>query len=532
MVDSWLVKAIRKAYQAGEEDESLEPMVVVGEDNHPLGRIKKGDSVIFYDIRGEREIELTKSLTDGNFNHFPIVPDLGLKFVTMIEYNPSLKTKVAFPSQGEIKNTLAEVVTKNGLKILKIAESEKAVHIGFFMNGKSNRVFPGEERIIIDSPSGISAYDLQPEMRAKEIAECLSIKIKDYSYSLIIANLANVDVVGHTENREAILKAVETVDFQLGKVMEACRQEGATLIVTSDHGTVEEWLYEDGSINTGHTKNPVPFILADYSNFNSQKWPLREGGELADVAPTILNLLNLRPPSEMTGKSLLLDFDVDSQAKPKVVLLILDGWGLREKGPGNLISSARTPYFDKLWSEFPHCQLRAAGEAVGMPAHTVGNSEAGHLHLGAGRRILLDRVRIDKAIEDGSFFHNPAFLWAMEEAKKEKKSLHLLGIVSHYSSHGTIKHLYQLLRLAQQRRMEKVFVHALIGRRGEKPESGAVYVNKVQQMCRELSLGQVVTVMGRFWALDREENWDRVEKAYRALVFGDGKKVGGKNLKR
>jgi len=530
VINSSLVKAIKSAYQAGEEDENLDPIVAVDKNNHPLGRIKKGDSVIFYDIRGEREIELTRALTERNFKHFPVVPDLDLRFVTMIEYHPSLKAKVAFPSPGEIKNTLTEVVTKSGLKVLKIAESEKAVHVGFFMNGKNNKIFPGEERIIIDSPSGIPTYNLQPEMSAKEVAVSLSLKIKDPSYSLIIANFANVDVVGHTGDRQAVLKAVETVDFQLGKVIEACRQEGVTLIVTSDHGTVEEWFYEDGSINTGHTKNPVPFILADYANFGSKKWLLKERGELADVTPTIINLLNLNQPSEITGKTLLLNSQEEAHTQRRVVLLILDGWGLKEKGPGNLLYVARTPYFDKLWSEFPHCQLQASGEAVGMPAHTVGNSEAGHLHLGAGRRVFLDRVRIDKAIEDGLFFQNTAFLWAMEGAKKEKKSLHLLGIVSHYSSHGTIKHLYQLLRLAQQIGINKVFVHALIGRRGEKPESGAVYVNKVEQMCRELTVGQVVTVMGRFWALDREENWDRVEKAYRALVLGEGKKVPVKDF--
>ena len=155
----------------------------------------------------------------------------------------------------------------------------------------------------------------------------------------------------------------------------------------------------------------------------------------------------------------------------------------------------------------------------------VGNAEAGHLDLGGGRRVPLDRVRIDEAIKGGDFFQNQAFLWAMEGAKQHGRPLHLLGIVSHYSSHGTIKHLEALLQLASHFKLKKVFIHALIGRRGEKPESGAAYVRKVEQMCKDISTGEVVTVMGRFWALDREENWDRVEKAYRALVFGEGKKV-------
>jgi 2,3-bisphosphoglycerate-independent phosphoglycerate mutase len=171
--------------------------------------------------------------------------------------------------------------------------------------------------------------------------------------------------------------------------------------------------------------------------------------------------------------------------------------------------------------------LEAAGAAVGMPAKTVGNSEAGHLHLGAGRRILLDRVKIDRAIEDGSFFRNPQFLGAMAEAKKKSHPLHLMGIISHYSSHGTLDHLFALMRMAKEQGLAEVYIHGFIGRRGEKPESGAIYVEKVAETGKELGLGEVVTVMGRHWSLDREHNWDRIEKAYRALVQGLGTRVLG-----
>lgn len=523
IMNSPLVRAIKNAYKKGEEDESLEPIIRVDSFGQPIGRFENGDYIIFYDIRGEREIELTMSLTDKDFSHFPIKKDLHLNFATMIEYDSSLDVKVAFPSEGKIHNTLTEVITRAGLRMVKIAESEKAVHIGFFMNGKSDNVFPGEERVIIASPQ-LTSHAIKPEMSAKEVGEEIINRVKNASYSLIVANLANVDVIGHIEDKEAILKAVETVDIQLGKILAASQEQKVTLVVTSDHGTVEEWLYEDGSVNTGHTKNPVPFILADFTVEQPRLWGLREKGELSDVAPTILELLGLEKPKEMAGNSLLLNFQKKTSRKRRVLLLILDGWGLGEKKKGNLIAEAITDNFDRLWSSYPHSRLKASGEAVGMPFDTVGNSEAGHLHLGAGRRVLLDRVRIDKAIEDESFFRNKAFLWAMEGAKKHEKSLHLLGIVSHYSSHGTIKHLYQLLRLAKQLEVKDVFVHALIGRRGEKPESGAIYVSKVEEMCRALSVGRVATVIGRFWALDREENWGRVEKAYRALVFGEGNK--------
>jgi 2,3-bisphosphoglycerate-independent phosphoglycerate mutase len=523
--NSPLIRSIKKAYQAGQEDEALNPIVMVDPSGQPLGRLEKGGYVIFYDIRGEREIELTECLINRDFSHFPVKKDLHLNFVTMIEYNSSLKARVAFPPEGKIKNTFAEVLSKAGISLVKISESEKEMHVGFFMNGKSDEIFSGEKRIVVPSPEAVSSFALKPEMSANQVAGEVSSNLKDSSYPVIVANLANVDVLGHIEDKAAVLKAVEEVDRQIGRIIEDCRTQGVALIVTSDHGTVEEWLYSDGTVNTGHTKNPVPFVLADFSAEVQTSWDLKQDGELADVAPTLLSLLGLAKPPEMSGDSLILNFPKEEKTERRVLLLILDGWGMREDKEGNLIAEAETPNFDKLWAHFPHALLKASGEAVGMPANTVGNSEAGHLHLGAGRRILLDRVRIDRAIEEGSFFRNDAFLWAMQGAKKDHTSLHLLGIVSKYSSHGTIKHLFPLLHLAKQLDVKPVFVHSLIGRRGEKPESGAAYVAKVEEMCQSLAVGQVVTVMGRFWALDREENWDRVEKAYRALVYGEGIQV-------
>ena len=528
-----LVEAIKKAYREGQEDEALEPIIAVDSSGLPIGRFKKGDSVIFYDIRGEREIELTESLVDRNFNHFPVEKELDLKFVTMIEYDSSLDVKIGFAPDGKIDNTLTEVLSNAGLNILKIAESEKAIHVGYFMNGKNEEIFPGERRIVIPSPEGISSYASTPEMSARQVVDAISENLDDSSCRMIIANFANVDVIGHIEDQKAVIQAVEEVDRQLGKIVEECRVKGITLVVTSDHGTVEEWLYPDGAVNTGHTKNPVPFVLADFSSSQPDGKSLRPEGELADVAPTLLSLLGMERPGDMTGECLLLLPSKKDKTERRVLLLILDGWGMREEKEGNLIADARTPNFDKLWSCFPHALLQASGDAVGMPSRTVGNSEAGHLHIGAGRRILLDRVKIDKAIENGSFYSNEAFLWAIEGAKRDKKALHLLGIVSFYSSHGTLDHLFALLRMAKQHKVESVFIHSLIGRRGEKPESGAIYVAQVQDMCRSLSLGQVVTVIGRFWALDREENWDRVEKTYRAMVHGEGTHVpAGHNIRK
>lgn len=526
--DVSLAPAIRAAYAAGQEDEALEPIVKCDAAGRPVGRIRAGDGVIFYDIRGEREVELTEALTDPAFPHFAVEPGgLDLDFATMIEYAPRLAVKVAFPPEGRIAHTLAEVVGRAGLRLVKISESEKAVHVGHFLNGKSDEVFPGEERVVVPSPAGVANYAETPGMSARGVVEAVRAKAADGRYDVILANLANVDVLGHIEDKPAVLKAVEAVDAALGEVEAAARAAGLTLIVTADHGTVEEWLYPDGAVNTGHTKNPVPLILCDFGESAPERLKVVERGELADIAPTVLGLLGLPVPAEMTGRDLRLPAAAagGDGARKRVLLLILDGWGARAEAAGNLIAEARTPNFDRLWSRYPHAHLDSFGEAVGMPAGTVGNSEAGHLHIGAGRRILLDRVKIDAAVEDGSFDRNEAFRGVMERTRARGAALHLLGIVSFFSSHGTLRHLFALLRMAAGLKMERVYVHALIGRRGEKPESGAIYTENVEEECRRLGVGDVVTVIGRFWALDREENWDRVEKTWRALVRGEGTPV-------
>lgn len=518
-----MAEAVREAYRRGEDDEAMLPLVKVGAEGTPRGKIQNGDYVIFYDIRGEREIELTESFTDPEFSHFPVEAGLRSRFATMIQYDPKLDVKVAFPPIEHVSDTLCEVVSRNGLRLARISESEKAVHVGYFLGGRRDERFPGEDRVVIPSPEHEVNYDEIPEMSAEAVAEATIERLRDPGFKLIVANFANVDVVGHIENEAAIRRAVETVDTQVGHVVEAAREAGVYAIITADHGTVEEWLYPEGAINTGHTKSPVPFVLVSPLP-GEDRIEIREAGELADVAPTVLELLGLDKPEAMTGRSLLRGFQTPDAA-PRVLVVIVDGWGLSDEERGNLIAASSTPVMDRLQLEYPFARLAAAGEAVGMPARAVGNSEAGHLHIGAGRRVYSDRVRIDRAIEDGSYAENEAFAWAMEGAKRDGTRLHLLGIISFYSSHGSIKHLLALLRMAKDQGVPEVYVHGLLGRRGERPESGARYVGEVEAETERLGLGEVMTVIGRYWALDREYNWDRVEKTYRALVYGEGTAV-------
>jgi 2,3-bisphosphoglycerate-independent phosphoglycerate mutase len=514
-----MAQAVRAAYARGEEDEALEPLILVDRDGERVGRIQNGDYVIFYNIRGEREVELTRCFVDPDFHEFPLEKGKKTHFATMIQYDESLDVQVAFPPLQQIDHTLSQVLSDHGLKQVKITESEKAIHLQYFLNGKRDEPFPGEERIIVPSPRVVD-YTQVPQMNVAGVTKAVLEKIADPTYDVIVANFVNVDVVGHIENQQAIIRAVETVDSHLGQVVDGAREAGITTLITADHGTVEKWLYPDGAIDTGHTDSPVPFII-----ISPDPLSLRDGGALADVAPTVLELLGLPKPDVMTGRSLVQNASTSTSGSRRVVLLIVDGWGFREELHGNLIAQARTPAMDRLQKEYPFTVLAAAGKAVGMPEGTVGNSEAGHLHLGAGRRIPSDRVRIEEALEDGSFFENEAFLWAMRGAKRDGTRLHLLGIVSFYSSHGSVDHLLALLQLAQREGLDEVYVHSMLGRRGEHPESGARYIEQVEVDAAQLGVGRLVSVIGRFWSLDREENWDRIEKSYRWLVYGEARPV-------
>ncbi|ABC77850.1 phosphoglycerate mutase [Syntrophus aciditrophicus SB] len=521
-IGNTMSQAVRNAYRRNCEDETMEPLVLVDTEKRPVGRIRKNDAVIFYNIRGEREIELTRSLTEKGFQSFHPVTDLSLSFATMIEYRQGLNVQVAHPPEGEVQDTLSAVLAWHGMKQAKITEAEKAVHVTYFLNGKKESPLPKEERIIVPTRKDVRLFDEAPEMSIEKISREIIEKIHDPSCRFIFANFPNVDVVGHIENEQAILRAVEAVDRHAGLVLDEARRQGLTVMVTADHGTVEKWLYPDGVIDTGHTDSPVPFILIH----DSPAMKLRRDGALTDIAPTVLQLFHLPVPSVMTGRSLITHPAPEQiREAQRLLLLILDGWGESSPSEGNLISRAATPTMDFLKKSFPWTTLKASGEAVGLPPGTVGNSEAGHLHIGAGRQIYADRVRINRAIEDGAFFENEAFLNVMRAAKQNGKALHLMGIVSFFSSHGSIHHLFALMELAKRENVPEVYIHAMLGRRGEMPESGALYVEKIESKAAEIQKGRVVSVIGRYWSMDREENWDRIKKTYDMLVFGRGTPV-------
>jgi 2,3-bisphosphoglycerate-independent phosphoglycerate mutase len=297
------VQALQDAYAAREFDEFLKPRVIVDDQGAPAARISEGDAVIFYNFRSDRARELTQALSDPAFNGFDAGKGPRLSaFVTMTEYDEHLPVVAAFPPQ-RIKNTLADVLSAKGLSQLHAAETEKYAHVTFFFNGGREAPLPGEDRLLVPSPQDVSTYDQKPAMSAPEVTDELLRRIAKARYDFILVNYANCDMVGHTGVLEAAVKAVETLDGCLSRLIPAVLTQGGYVLLTADHGNAEQMLDEHGDPFTSHTvRNQVPVLLA--APEGGRIFQLREGS-LCDVAPTALALMNLDKPGEMTGKSLL-----------------------------------------------------------------------------------------------------------------------------------------------------------------------------------------------------------------------------------
>ena len=295
------VEAIQASYDNDKTDEFVIP-TVIKKDGQPVGTVKANDSVIFFNFRPDRAREITRAMCDPEFTGFErrngVFP---LTYVCFTEYDETIPGKIIAFHKEEITNTFGEFLAANGLTQLRLAETEKYAHVTFFFNGGVEVPNKGEDRILVKSPA-VATYDLQPEMSAPEVGEKLVEAIKSDKYDIIIINFANPDMVGHTGVQEAAIKAVETVDTCVGNAVAALKEVDGQMFICADHGNAEQMIdYKTKAPHTAHTTNPVPFILVNYDD--SVK--LREGGCLADIAPTLLEIMGLPQPEEMTGKSLI-----------------------------------------------------------------------------------------------------------------------------------------------------------------------------------------------------------------------------------
>lgn len=290
---------IDDSYERGIYDEFIIPSVIVDKHQKPVGLIEDNDTIIFYNFRPDRAIQISQTFTNADFRDFDRgenVPQ-DIDFVTFTNYSDDIKGFVAF-TPNNLDNTIGEVLSKNGLKQLRIAETEKYPHVTYFMSGGKNEKFPGEKRILIDSPK-VATYDLKPEMSAYEVTDALLQELEAGKQEAIILNFANPDMVGHSGKLGPTIQAIEAVDECLGKIVDKIIELGGTAIITADHGNSDEVVTMAGEPMTSHTTNPVPVIVT------KKGIHLRDDGILADLSPTMLDVLKLEKPEQMTGKSLI-----------------------------------------------------------------------------------------------------------------------------------------------------------------------------------------------------------------------------------
>lgn len=292
---------IQASYDRSETDEFVKPTVAV-EDGKPVATISDGDSVVFFNFRPDRARQITRAFCDDDFTGFDRGERKKITFVCFSDYDPTIPNKEVAFHKVSVTNTFGEWLAANKMTQARIAETEKYAHVTFFFNGGVEEPNEGEDRILVNSPK-VATYDLQPEMSAPEVCDRLVDAIKSDKYDVIIINFANPDMVGHTGIEPAVIKAIETVDACVGKAVEAVKSVDGVMFICADHGNAEQLVdYTTGEPFTAHTTNPVPFILVNYDD----AYTLREGGRLCDIVPTLIEIMGMEQPKEMTGESLLI----------------------------------------------------------------------------------------------------------------------------------------------------------------------------------------------------------------------------------
>ena len=292
-----ILQTMQESYDAGVTDEFMKPVVMVGEDNEPVAKIAEGDVIVFFNFRNDRAKEITIALTQNDMPEHDM-KTIPLHYCTMTPYDATFKGMHVIFGKDNVTNTIGEVVANAGLSQLRIAETEKYAHVTFFFSGGREEVYKNEERILVPSPR-VATYDLMPEMSAYGVRDKIVEALHTGKHDFVCLNFANGDMVGHTGVYEAIKKAIQTVDECVGNVVEAARANGYDVMIIADHGNADNAVNEDGSPNTAHSLNPVPCVLVtdDYQSIGE--------GVLADVAPTLLHIMGVEIPKEMTGKVLV-----------------------------------------------------------------------------------------------------------------------------------------------------------------------------------------------------------------------------------
>ena len=520
----FLQQALRQCYSRGEMDYWMAPLIRVI-DGRPVGRIRNGDSVFFCCRRGDRETQLTEAFADSGFDRFEVesMPDLAV--VPLVQFHEKFADlPTVFPVLRPT-GTMGEALSLAGVAQTRIAESEKAAHVTFFFNGRRVAPYSNERWVTVPSPHS-SDFLSRPATSTAEVA--LEVEramtgahggARDRHF--ILANLAAGDIIGHLDDWEANVLCAEAVDQALSKICASAAEHGYAVAVTADHGLLERFVNDDGSHNLSHTSSRVPFGLVLPSGELTVELRAADDAILADVAPTLLSMMGIPVPDGMTGKRR----GAFQRVYGKVVMVVLDGWGIGIDNPAmNPIATANTPCMDRIAESGLYTTLAAAGTAVGLPEGRSGNSETGHLTLGAGRVVPQDEARIAQAIMSGGLKTNEAVNYGFESANKHGGDVHVIMMLSGRSSHGNMEEGIAVLQAAANNGITKAWVHLILDGRSSPPQGAA---DMMEVLAARIPLGidaEVVTAMGRAYALDRSGSYrEKTRVAYRALVTGEGR---------
>ncbi len=511
-----LVSALSARYAAGDKDYWMPPLVRY--DHAYMGAIQDRDVLLFCLRRGDRQAQIVEAITEADFKPFPVKPLPNLSFISLIQYQQKFAhLKSVFPTIRP-KNTLGEVISESHLKQLRIAESEKYSHVTYFFNGRNTQAFDGEDRIVEKSPK-YGEIEANPGTRTREVAMKTVEAMSAGKYSFILVNLAAGDIIGHIDNWQLNVRCAEDVDKALGIICENAVKEGFAVVVTADHGLLEVTKHEDGSPSVEHTLSKVLFNVYNMEALLGDDVRSKECS-LADVAPTVLHILGLEKPREMTGRSLIRRI-----GKPqKCLLVILDGWGLGDDDPRvNPIKAASTPWFDRLTSAGVFLPLTASGLSVGLPEGRSGNSETGHLTIGCGRVIPQDELRISTAVGNGDLRRNETLIQIVEKCRKEKVRPHVVLMLSEKSSHGNMREGAAVVKHMESGGIRGIRIHLVLDGRSAPVRGAPALLETLRDFLGEDSSAVIVSAMGRGLLLDRSGNYlDTTKKAYEGLVSGEG----------
>lgn len=502
----------------------MAPLVrVVG--GKPVGKIRNGDSVFFCCRRGDRETQLTEAFADPGFDRFGVehMPDLAI--VPLVQFHEKFASLPTIFPVLRPTGTMGEALSLAGVAQTRIAESEKTAHVTFFFNGRRAEPYSNERWVTVPSPRS-SDFLSKPATSTMEVAlgvdrAMASAHGEARDKHFILVNLAAGDIIGHLDDWDANVLCAEAVDQALVKICAIAAEHGYAVAVTADHGLLERFVNDDGSHNLSHTSSRVPFGLVLPPGEPPAELRAADDATLADVAPTLLSMMGIPVPDGMTGRRR----GAFQGIYGKVVMVVLDGWGIGVDDPAtNPIAAANTPCMDRIARTGAYITLAAAGLAVGLPEGRSGNSETGHLTLGAGRVVPQDELRISRAIKNGELHANEAVNYGFDSARRHGGDVHLIMMLSERSSHGNMDEGIALLQAAADNGITKAWIHLILDGRSSPPQGAADMLDLLAARVPSGIDAEVVTAMGRAYALDRSGSYhEKTQVAYRALVAGEGR---------